>query len=203
MRAENFNFVVSTVSKSTGIAPTQIVSANKGAPYVARCRALVAYILSTEMQLTDAQIGKLLSRDRSTVSHAVTVIENLREITDFDNWLDDFTGKAFNPPPMPQELKRLFETEQERDLLRVGYKPHNVQLPPKVKAIAERVAQIHQISLCDIMKHKEARNQTIIEAAQIKGYCGNRLYSARRLAPYFRLSHNAVATIIRGVANNG
>lgn len=67
-------------------APAQHMLSNiRGRMDIARVRQVCMYILHTETGLSLTQVGSLMGRDRSTISHACHVVEDMRDEVEFDD----------------------------------------------------------------------------------------------------------------------
>ena len=55
---------------------------------VARVRQIAMYLCNTTLGISLTEIGRVFARDRTTVSHAVQLIEDLRDDRDFDGIMD-------------------------------------------------------------------------------------------------------------------
>lgn len=69
---------VRAVTLVTGVEGRLILAKTKGTSEAAFARQLVCYFLNTVMGINLSRVSRLISRDRSTVSYAITTIENLR-----------------------------------------------------------------------------------------------------------------------------
>lgn len=91
------------VGGELGIAAETITAARKGPPAVAFARQVLAYLLHTEAQLDKQQVGRLLRRHRSTIGHAIEVVEEQRDVGVMAATLELIAGKvrAICPRPAP------------------------------------------------------------------------------------------------------
>jgi chromosomal replication initiation ATPase DnaA len=55
---------------------------------IARVRQIVMYLCNTTLGMSLTEIGKAICRDRTTVSHAVQLVEDLRDDAEFDAIID-------------------------------------------------------------------------------------------------------------------
>ena len=63
----------------SGVDGQLIMSKSKGVAEISFARQIICYLLSTLMNINMSVIGRLMGRDRSTVSYAVMTIEDLRD----------------------------------------------------------------------------------------------------------------------------
>lgn len=79
--------IANLVAKKTSVSHEELFSASRGRATIAHARQILMYLLNVVAGLNMVEVGKLLGRDRSTVSHACALIEDCREDTDFDEML--------------------------------------------------------------------------------------------------------------------
>lgn len=72
------------VAQDFGLDPAAMTASKRGAPRVAFARQVAMYLAHVGFALSFETIGRVFSRDRTTVSHACRVIEDSRD----DIWLD-------------------------------------------------------------------------------------------------------------------
>ena len=82
-------FVVRLVAFAAQVSPDEILSRGRGTTEASGARHLAMYLLHTKLSLPFAVIAKLFGRDRTTVAHACSAIEDLRDIPE----RDDFVGE--------------------------------------------------------------------------------------------------------------
>jgi chromosomal replication initiation ATPase DnaA len=80
--------VEATVAQIFNILPEDFGSMSRGPARVALARQVAMYITHVACRLTLTDVGRLYARDRTTVSHACGVIEDLRDDATFDRVLD-------------------------------------------------------------------------------------------------------------------
>ena len=73
-----------TVARVFEIERQRINQPTRGAATVAQARQVAMYLAHVGLGLTMRDVGILFDRDRTTVSHAVQMIENRRDGADFD-----------------------------------------------------------------------------------------------------------------------
>ena len=68
-----------------------MLSGGRGSPAEARARQVAMYLLRASLGMSLSRVARAFSRDRSTVSHACHVIEDLRDDPDFDIWVEQLS----------------------------------------------------------------------------------------------------------------
>lgn len=79
---------VGAASLLTGLAEAEICIAGRGAAEAAFARQLVMYPLHICGELSLSEVGRLVGRDRTTVTYAVTRVEDARDDPVLDERLD-------------------------------------------------------------------------------------------------------------------
>lgn len=91
-RVKKLNFtersIANLVANTMSVSHEDLFSASRGRAGIAHARQILMYLLNVVVGLNMVEVGKLLGRDRSTVSHACALIEDRREDTDFDEMLN-------------------------------------------------------------------------------------------------------------------
>jgi chromosomal replication initiation ATPase DnaA len=82
-------FVVRLVAFAAQVRPEEILSRGRGTTEASSARQLAMYLLHTKLSLPFAVVAKLFGRDRTTVAHACSAVEDLRDIPE----RDDFVGE--------------------------------------------------------------------------------------------------------------
>lgn len=77
-----------TVAHVFSIARERLSLSSRGEAPVARARQVAMYLAHVAFGLSLTEVGDLFERDRSTVAHACRVIEDHREIPEFDQAMD-------------------------------------------------------------------------------------------------------------------
>jgi chromosomal replication initiation ATPase DnaA len=72
------------VARDFALAPAAVMAATRGAPRAALARQVAMYLAHVVHRLDFAAVGRLFGRDRTTVSHACRLVEDLRD----DAWFD-------------------------------------------------------------------------------------------------------------------
>lgn len=83
------DLVISLVECATGRHQGDLSCATRGLAPVARARQVAMYLAHTQLSFSLARVGTAFGRDKSTVSHAVHQIEDLRDDLAFDDWLEE------------------------------------------------------------------------------------------------------------------
>ena len=76
------------VSQVFGIGQDDLRRTTRGRAPVARARQVAMYLTHVGFGLTLTQVGQLFERDRTTVAHACSVIEDCRDDPSFDRTLE-------------------------------------------------------------------------------------------------------------------
>jgi len=79
------------VAEVTGVALTELCANRRGDPRTAFARQMAMYLCHLSFAMSLTQIGQSFGRDRTTVSHAIHRIEDLREDRELDRilyWLE-------------------------------------------------------------------------------------------------------------------
>lgn len=84
-----FRFVVRLVAFATNIPVNRINSPERGSTDVSRARHLAMYLLHTKLSLPFSEIARQFGRDRTTIAHACSAIEDLRDIPERDDFVAD------------------------------------------------------------------------------------------------------------------
>jgi chromosomal replication initiation ATPase DnaA len=71
--------VVSLVAETRGVALADLLRTTRSQAHIAAARQLAMYLVNVKLGRTMTEIGALFGRDRTTVSYACRVIEDLRE----------------------------------------------------------------------------------------------------------------------------
>ncbi|GIL03310.1 MAG: hypothetical protein BroJett030_32090 [Alphaproteobacteria bacterium] len=82
-------FVVRLVACATQADEAAILGLSRGTANVARARHIAMYLLHTSLSIPYGDVGARFSRDRTTVSHACRIVEDLRD----DPALDAFIAR--------------------------------------------------------------------------------------------------------------
>lgn len=81
------SFVNQMTASVFDIRPADLVQPDRGVRRIARARQIAMYLMHTSLSLSYVEIARLFERDRTTVSYACKVIEELRDIPATDDKL--------------------------------------------------------------------------------------------------------------------
>jgi chromosomal replication initiation ATPase DnaA len=87
-RAQICEAVIDLCSALFNVSGHDLRQANRCSQGIARVRQIAMYLCNTTLGISLTEIGKAICRDRTTVSHAVQLIEDLRDDADFDTIID-------------------------------------------------------------------------------------------------------------------
>lgn len=76
------------VAAERGVAIRALFQPDRGQADVALARQLAMYLMHVEFGRLYADVGRFFGRDRTTVSHACALIEDLRDAREFDAMLE-------------------------------------------------------------------------------------------------------------------
>lgn len=65
----------------------EILGGLRGTAEVARARHVAMYLLHTSLSIPYGDVGALFGRDRTTVSHACRIVEDLRDVPAQDDFI--------------------------------------------------------------------------------------------------------------------
>jgi chromosomal replication initiation ATPase DnaA len=71
--------VVSLVAETRGVALADLLRTTRSRAHIAAARQLAMYLVNVKLGRTMTEIGILFGRDRTTVSYACRMVEDLRE----------------------------------------------------------------------------------------------------------------------------
>jgi chromosomal replication initiation ATPase DnaA len=83
-RAQICEAVIDLCSALFNVSGHDLRQANRCSQGIARVRQIAMYLCNTTIGVSLTEIGKAICRDRTTVSHAVQLIEDLRDDAEFD-----------------------------------------------------------------------------------------------------------------------
>ena len=84
LRLARCRHVEASVARVFGIQHQALRAANRGPAGVARARQIAMYLCHTSLGCSLTEVGRLFDRDRTTVSHACKLIEDMRDDRAFD-----------------------------------------------------------------------------------------------------------------------
>lgn len=77
-------FINQMVASTVDLPPEKLLQCNRGKANAARARQMSIYLMHTTLSFSYTEIGKIYSKDRTTIAHACHVIEDLRDNESFD-----------------------------------------------------------------------------------------------------------------------
>jgi len=80
-------FVNQMVAATLDLPPEILLQCSRGKAQSARARQISIYLMHTTLSFSFTEIGKVYSKDRTTIAHACHVIEDLRDDESFDSKL--------------------------------------------------------------------------------------------------------------------
>lgn len=83
-RAQICESVLDLCSALFNVSGRELRQARRCSQGIARVRQIAMYLCNTTLGVSLTEIGKAICRDRTTVSHAVQLIEDLRDDAEFD-----------------------------------------------------------------------------------------------------------------------
>lgn len=115
--ARTRTLIEAAVAHVYGVGIEELRSRSRGKKAVARSRQIAMYLAHVVCGLSLTEVGELFSRDRTTVAHACSVIEDIRDEPVFDETLELLECVIRNillprlpGEPMPPRKARLVET---------------------------------------------------------------------------------------------
>ena len=90
------------VAQVFGVGAGELKACNRGRAHVAQARQVAMYLAHVIGQLTLSQVGDLFERDRTTVAHACSLVEDRRDDPLFDRvieLLEGVVGAMLTPRP--------------------------------------------------------------------------------------------------------
>jgi chromosomal replication initiation ATPase DnaA len=76
------------VSQVFMVGSDDLWSGTRGCPRAALARQVAMYLAHVACGLTLTEVGRVFSRDRTTVAHACCIVEDMRDDTAFDRSLE-------------------------------------------------------------------------------------------------------------------
>jgi chromosomal replication initiation ATPase DnaA len=91
------------VSRVFMVASAELWSGTRGRPRVAFARQVAMYLAHVAWGLTLTEVGHVFARDRTTVAHACSVVEDSRDDPVLDRSLELLEGvlRSFQPASIP------------------------------------------------------------------------------------------------------
>lgn len=96
-------FVVRLVGLLEGIGEDELLSPTRGQESTARLRQIAMYLLHTSLCVPYGEVARVFGRDRTTVSHACRLVEDLRDDPACDTMVENLekllsmVGPLFTP----------------------------------------------------------------------------------------------------------
>lgn len=87
------------VAYAMEVAPEDLLAARRGDLRVCLARQVAMYLAHVAFGLSLSRVALAFGRDRSTVSHAVQLMEGRRDDADVDAWFDALEAMLTNAPP--------------------------------------------------------------------------------------------------------
>lgn len=76
------------VGYALGLKTEAILSGDRGKPVHSRARHIAMYLAYAGLGLSLSRLSAAFRRDRSTIARACRIVEDYREDTDFDTWIE-------------------------------------------------------------------------------------------------------------------
>ena len=83
-REAQFSLIVSYVRAANNIAPDYVLGPSRGSQHLSQARHVVYYLSHVGFGLSYTHIGQMTTRDRTSVAHGVTRLEDGRDAPDLD-----------------------------------------------------------------------------------------------------------------------
>jgi chromosomal replication initiation ATPase DnaA len=91
--------LVETVAEWRGVPLGKLLGRDRGEADFALARQIAMYVMHVCYQRHYAEVGRFFGRDRTTVSHACALVEEMREDPRFDAELDRIEASLLNDVP--------------------------------------------------------------------------------------------------------
>jgi chromosomal replication initiation ATPase DnaA len=76
------------VSYALAVDRTDVLSPRRGTPDQSTARQVAMYLTHVTFSMSLARVAQAFGRDRSTVAHAMHIVEDLRDDPAVEDWLD-------------------------------------------------------------------------------------------------------------------
>lgn len=83
------SFVNQMVAAAFEIKAERLLQSERGDARTSRARQISMYLINTSLSQSFVEVAEFYQRDRTTVSHACSVVEELRDIAEFDARLSE------------------------------------------------------------------------------------------------------------------
>lgn len=90
---------VALAAGACGVSPDEVMSAGR-ALAVVLARQVAMYVASVAWGMSLGRVARAFGRDRATVRHACSMMEERREDARFDRWIEAIESAAANTPVM-------------------------------------------------------------------------------------------------------
>ncbi len=87
MRQAQLNLVISFLAPAMHVAPEYLLGPSRGSQHLSNARHTLYYLAHIGFGMSYSQIGELVMRDRTSVAHGVTRIEDCRDKPEIDRAL--------------------------------------------------------------------------------------------------------------------
>ena len=77
-------FINQMVAANNRLSAGDLLKFERGKSGIIRARQIAVYLMHTTLSFTYTQIANVYGKDRTTISHACRLIEDLRDESDFD-----------------------------------------------------------------------------------------------------------------------
>jgi chromosomal replication initiation ATPase DnaA len=88
------------VGIAMGVRPADILSPVRGSPRAAFARQVAMYLLHTALSLPYGEVARICGRDRTTVSHACRLVEDIRDDWRIDRMIEDIEEMLLAVDPL-------------------------------------------------------------------------------------------------------
>lgn len=83
----DFKAAIHIIAAAQGLDPDLVLCNSRSRAKIALCRQIAMYVAHVSLGFSQALVGQLFHRDRSTVAHACARIEDMRDDKTFDETL--------------------------------------------------------------------------------------------------------------------
>ena len=83
-RDAQFNLIISYVRAANNIAPDYVLGPSRGSQHLSKARHIVYYLSHVGFGMSYTHIGQMTTRDRTSVAHGVTRLEDGRDAPELD-----------------------------------------------------------------------------------------------------------------------
>lgn len=86
------DLAINVVALATRTERKLLLQPSRGEAHVSLARQVAMYLIHVTLGINQSKIGEVFGREKSTVGHAVRHIEDLRDCSGFDHWLEKLDG---------------------------------------------------------------------------------------------------------------